>query len=175
MECVNLKKVFGDRYRITRDDSYFAERGESARAEDPWLQVVPCQHGHIYPYGGQMLVASTAKRGRVARELLALAVTTLFRDGDDGLDVLFHVSHFEQVAELLKPRRRRRLSEAQRERLANMGRENLRRQREVNVQAPSRPLERTQAVGVDSSALLDGLGAFERLASVAKVAGAVSR
>ena len=58
---------------------------------DPWLQIIPCRHGHIYPYGGDRLVASTAKRGSVARKLSELDCTELWRDGDDGVGVLFHV------------------------------------------------------------------------------------
>ncbi|MHB8953846.1 MAG: hypothetical protein ACYC4U_12825 [Pirellulaceae bacterium] len=153
MECVNLKKMFGDRFKITWDESYFAEHGENARADDPWLQIIPCQHGHIYPYGGEIMVASTAKRGGVARELGQLDSTTMYRDGDDGVDVLFHVSNFEPVAQLMKPRRRRRLSPQQRQRLAALGRENLKRLRQVNVQAPSKAPEGEILVLAEPSAV----------------------
>ena len=141
MECVNLKKAFGDRFKIAWDESYFAEHGRSARADDPWLQIIPCQHGHIYPYGGDRLVASTDKRGSVARKLSGFACTTVWRDADDGVDVLFHVGDFKTVAELMKPRRRRRLSPEQRAKLVAAGRAYQKRPQQPGVQAPSEGLE----------------------------------
>ena len=46
---------------------------------------------------------------------------TLHQDGDDGLTVLFPVERFHEVATLMKPRRRRVLSDAERQRLREMG------------------------------------------------------
>jgi hypothetical protein len=37
MECINLKARFGKRYKVTYEESYFAEYGPHARKEDPWL------------------------------------------------------------------------------------------------------------------------------------------
>jgi hypothetical protein len=36
------------------------------------------------------------------------------QDGDDGVNVVFHVDHFDEVAAIMKPRRRRRLTPSQR-------------------------------------------------------------
>jgi len=33
--CIDLNERFGRRYRTERDESYFADRGEGARAHDP--------------------------------------------------------------------------------------------------------------------------------------------
>ena len=104
------------------EESYCAERGDAARAEDPWLQIIPCRLGHIFPWGGSTLAASTNTRGGTARNLAPLDFTTVAQDGDDGLTVLFPVEKFAQVAELMKPRRRRQISETERARLADMGR-----------------------------------------------------
>lgn len=41
----------------------------------------------------------------------------------------------------MKPRRRRQVSDTERKRLAEMGRTNLKRYREVNVEAPENGLE----------------------------------
>ena len=62
--CINLKKRFGGRYRVEYEESYHADRGENARTEDPWLMVIPCQRGHIYPHGRDVL--ATSCRGRDA-------------------------------------------------------------------------------------------------------------
>ena len=111
-ECVNLKERFGDRFKVVYEESYQAERGEHGRAEDPWLMIMLCQHGEIYPYGDDQLVASTKVVGGIARALKALPFTTLHQDGSDGADVIFPVDRFEDVAGIMKSRKRRRMTEA---------------------------------------------------------------
>lgn len=111
--CVNLRERFGDVYRVQHEESYAADRGEHARTADPWLMVIPCQHGQIYPHGRDVLAASTNTRGGIARKLAALDCTTVVQDGSDGINATFHVRDFERVAELMKPKRRRRMTEEQ--------------------------------------------------------------
>ena len=106
-ECTNLKERFGDRYRVDYEESYAADLGKHARTEDPWLMIIPCQHGHICPWGGELMAACTNKRGSVANRLSELPVTEPWMDGDDGANVRFHVRDFDQVAEIMKPRKRR--------------------------------------------------------------------
>ena len=108
--CVDLVERFGDRYRVGYEQSYLAEHGDRGRADDAWLRIILCQHGHIMPWGGETLAAVTAKAGPVARRLAALRGVTLWQDGSDGATVLFPVTMFEAVAEVMLPRRRRRLS-----------------------------------------------------------------
>ncbi|MFH1923803.1 MAG: hypothetical protein ABIP48_28425 [Planctomycetota bacterium] len=120
-DCINLKERFGDRFKIDVDESYYAERPEFRKAEEPWLQLLLCRHGHICPWGGSQLAACTNGRGPVANRLKALPFTTVAQEGDDGVNVLFDVAHFDQVAEIMKPRLRRRLSPEQRQRLAVAG------------------------------------------------------
>ena len=109
-DCINLKQRFGEQFRVEYEESYRVERGENGRAEDPWLMILLCEHGHICPWGGTQLAACTNHAGRVATKLKALPFTTVAQDGDDGANVLFDVEHFDQVAAIMKPRRRRRLS-----------------------------------------------------------------
>ena len=83
--CINLKKQFGEQYKVEyEEESYFAERGEGARADDPWLQIILCKHGHIYPQGGVRLGASTNKRGGIARKLARLECTEVLQDSWSG-------------------------------------------------------------------------------------------
>ena len=114
--CVNLKRRFGKRYRVKYEASYYAERSKHAWGEDPWLMIVLCQHGHICPWGGDLLAACTNKRGPTARRLLSLPFILREQSqvGDDGANVVFPVDHFAEVAAIMKPRRRRRLTEEQR-------------------------------------------------------------
>ena len=113
MDCVNLKERFGRQYRVVYEESYYADRGQGAHAADPWLQIIPCRLGHIFPHGGSLLAASTNTRGATARKLASLDFATVHQDGNDGLTVLFPVEKFAAVARLLHPRRRRQLTEAQ--------------------------------------------------------------
>jgi hypothetical protein len=126
---------------VTFEESYFAERGKEARADDPWLQILLCRHGHISPYGGNMLMTSTNKHGAVANHLASLRCIQVTQDGDDGINAIFCVDDFDKVAALMKPRRRRMVSEQERKRLGNLGRENLNRYRQANVKLPENDAE----------------------------------
>jgi hypothetical protein len=62
-ELINLREHIGDQHKIGWDPAYFAEHGPTATADDPWLQIIPGRHGHIFPFGGEMLAVSTDLRG----------------------------------------------------------------------------------------------------------------
>ena len=111
-DCVNLFERC--RYRVEHEPSYFADHGQKARREDPWLLVIRCHHGQIYPHGGELLGVSTDKRGGIAKRLAALDCVTVTQNGDDGINATFHVDDLAAVAVVIKPRRRRKLTEQQR-------------------------------------------------------------
>jgi len=125
--CINLRERYGDVYRITHDESYHHERTEFRSIEEPWLQVIPGRYASIYPHGGELLAVSTHERtsGRVnqslRRKLLAIPGVEPQQDGGDGIDATFPVEAFDAVAELVKARRRRRLSPEQRAKLLASG------------------------------------------------------
>lgn len=121
MQCINLKERFGRQYRVEYEESYHAEYGPGARVEDPWLMIIPCQYGAICPWGDDNLAACTKAAGRIASRLKALSYTRVVQDGDDGANIVFPVAHFDEVASIMLPRRRRRLSPEARERLAEAG------------------------------------------------------
>jgi hypothetical protein len=52
----NLKKLFGDRFRIGHDTAA-ATVTEKA---DPWMMTLPCENGVIYPHGPSGLPADCA-------------------------------------------------------------------------------------------------------------------
>jgi hypothetical protein len=118
-DCVNLKAIFGQRYRVCHDESFAAER----RREDcPELMVLLCRYGHIFPHGSNMLGASVDGFPKVAGALRRLKCCRVHQDGDFGeLTFLFDVGEFATVARIMQPRRRRRLSETQRSKLAEAG------------------------------------------------------
>ena len=114
-------RLFGDRFRWAYKEGYAAQYGDGARRHDPRYAVLLCQHGHIYPVGGTTLAASTNNGGPIAKRLMALPCTTVLQDGTDGVNVAFDLADFELVAEIMKPRVRRRLSAEQRKKLADAG------------------------------------------------------
>jgi hypothetical protein len=104
MTCIDLRDHFGNRYRTVYEDSYWAERGDTARVHDPQLLTIPCKFGDVYPHGRELLGASTNRRGKIAKRLAALPSVRVVQDGDDGINVVFHVSAFTEVAAILKPK-----------------------------------------------------------------------
>lgn len=119
---INLRERFGQRCRVTYEKAYRHEYGPRARVEDPWLQIIPGGRGHVFPWDERRLAASTNASGATATKLKALPFVEVWQDGADGATVLFPVEKLDEVADLLKLRRRRRISERERERLAELGR-----------------------------------------------------
>jgi hypothetical protein len=136
--CINLKERFGQRCRVLYEESRTAEHGSRSHVADPWLLVIPCRHGHIYPHGGDQLAASTNNRGAIAKRLAALPCVRVVQDGDDGINVVFHVDDFPAVAAIMKPKRLRRLSAEHRAKLAEAGRTALAQHRNSGVDSKGR-------------------------------------
>lgn len=111
--CINLKRRFGAVFRVQNEEAYKAEHGTAARKHDPWYMIIPCQHGHIYPHGKNLLGVATNKRGGIAQKLRKIPGVQVVQDGDDGINAIFHVDLLDQVAAVIKPRRRRRMTEEQ--------------------------------------------------------------
>jgi len=152
--CIDLAERFGRRYRVEYEESYFAQYGPRARVNDPWLKIIPCQRGHIYPFGPSTLAATTSTRGPTARKLAALDFATIHQDGDDGVTILFPMDRMPEVAELMKPRRRRAApTQAQLEALA-AGRRPF-TQKPVDKSVPE-PRPCVQTTLCDSEAVLAG-------------------
>ena len=117
----SLKEVYGKRYPVEYEESYYAQHGPRARVEDPDLQIIPCRHGHLFRHSDELLAASTNTSGSVATRLKALAGCQVLQDGSDGVTVAFPPELFGSVAKLMRPRRRRWLTDAHRERLVAAG------------------------------------------------------
>jgi hypothetical protein len=114
---INLKAEYGARFRITLDES--AKCGDVTREERLWLFQIPCKYGHIYVHGENRLGAWTGNR-LMRGKLMALPGVKAFQVGDAECTVTFDPACLEQVAQLLQARKRRVLSEAERERLVAM-------------------------------------------------------
>lgn len=108
VDCINLRREFGSIYRVLYEESYYAERGDHGRIPDPWLMVIPCQSGHICPWGSNLLTYCSNGLGPILNRVRAIPYAVVVQDGSDGANVTFPVEHFDEVAAIVKPKRRRR-------------------------------------------------------------------
>ena len=141
MNIINLRERFGRRFKMDWDPAYYAQYGRHARVADPDYQIIPGILGHVYAWDGTTLAASTNTSGSTAARLKTLAGVKVWQDGTDGCTVLFPVEVFDQVAELLKLRRRRRVTDEERKRLSELGHQTrfLPRQHGVQSDLEARP------------------------------------
>jgi hypothetical protein len=98
-ECIDVRSLGRYRVRPTED------RGKGCRI-DPWHLEMLCKKGTIYPHGGTLLQAYSA-RPRTRRLLKALPCVRVHQDGDLETTVVFDVRDFVAVATVMKPRKRR--------------------------------------------------------------------
>ena len=108
--------------------------------EDPWLMILLCRYGHLFPWGGDLLAASVDGHPNVAGRLRRLKCCQVVQDGEFGeLTATFHVKDFDRMAEVMRARRRPRpaLAPERRQELADRIRNiNRQRQRESDPTAP---------------------------------------
>jgi hypothetical protein len=111
--CINLREHFGAQFKIGYDPAAVTP-GEKS---DPWLMTMPCKYGLIYPFAadGRTLALELDGHPAALKKLLALPGVRIHQDGDRETTLLFDVSMFDRVAEVVRPRKRRRLPEAQRQ------------------------------------------------------------
>jgi hypothetical protein len=111
---VDLRALAGRRYRVSLDESAELDGSE---AERPWHLRIPCRYGHVYVHGRETLGAYTDRPGVIPR-LLAVPGVRVHQRGDTEVTVTFPPDRLDAVAAVLKARRRRQLTEAERARRA---------------------------------------------------------
>jgi hypothetical protein len=131
MGCINLKKRFGMKYRITFDPAYDPANRPREKL-DPWYMQIPCRVGTIYPHGGAKLAVEVDGHKRVKAKLRRLGCCQLHQDGHNFGAFIFDAKDFDTVAKILRPHRKRQLSDEQREGLRD-------RMRIMNAQTPIKP------------------------------------
>lgn len=112
--CVNLREEFGDRFRIEYDPA--ADSSRTLR-KDPWYFVMKCKAGELSPQGGTTLrleipVTMGSRRRKILERLKGRVQAIEF---SDVWAILFEVSDFDLVADLIRPKRRPQLTAQQRE------------------------------------------------------------
>jgi hypothetical protein len=130
---INLKTLAAGRFRITLDEVALIEPGGK---KDPWYLVIPCRHGQIYPYSDTPL-AIHSKGSGIRRKLQAIDGLTVRNWSDDGEAIfLFGSALFDRVAEIVKPKRKRRLSDSHKAKLIEAGSKALKAYQKSIVNAP---------------------------------------
>jgi hypothetical protein len=106
MLCPNLKQLYGDKYRLAHDPVVRSRKEKT----DPWLMTLPCKFGTIYPHGAGRLAVEIDYHLGKARQIAQIEGVQLAQDGDNERTYVFPVEVFEQVAQVVRPYRRRRVS-----------------------------------------------------------------
>jgi hypothetical protein len=101
---IDLKSLFGGRYRITLDP---AEHGH--RNPDPMYYVILCKYGEIYPYSDTELavMVTSIRLGNAMRSIPQLKAHQV---ADDAIIFRFSPVDFDLVAKWVKPFKRRQIS-----------------------------------------------------------------
>jgi hypothetical protein len=106
--CVDLRSwAKTHRYRYRLEESYQAESDQHVKGDGRWFVEILCQRGLIYPKGGSKVIAFTTSTD-AWKSLLELGCKP-HQVGDKERACKFPVELLDQVAAILKPRRRRKL------------------------------------------------------------------
>ena len=116
-ESIDFRQRFGGKYRIEFDEA--ANNGAGGK-RDPWLYLLPCRYGHIYPHS-QFLLGVYCDHPRVIKRLATLPRLLEHQSGDSEAIFLFLPEMFDDVAVVVQPKRRRKLSAEHRMALQNGG------------------------------------------------------
>ncbi len=105
-EPLNLRQLFGDRFKIELDDVY---SGRPNSQGDPWYYLIPCKYGHIYPYSDRLLAyycVGERVRAKLRREHPELECRQWSDDGECVF--LFEPDQIDIIADHAQPHRKRR-------------------------------------------------------------------
>lgn len=96
--CINLRRVFGRRYKVVYDPIYYAELGADATREEPQLMRIPCMRGYIRPFGTAKLAACASQYGPITDALWKLPFIEIV-----GSEAVFSPTRFAAVATIMGP------------------------------------------------------------------------
>ncbi len=114
---LNLHALAGGRYRLELDESARIDRSQEPK---DWCIQIPCKHGHIGVHSDKELRAY-CKATRLFARLTDITSARVIQEGDKEIAIAFHPTHLDEVAELLKARRKRVVTEEELQRLASIG------------------------------------------------------
>ena len=107
--CVDLRPwAKANRYRFRFEESYRVESSTHVRGDGRWFVEILCRNGLIYPYGGTQLLAYA--KSRIAPAIAKLPDVHPYQTDGTARVLKFPVERLDEVAAILKPRKRRTLS-----------------------------------------------------------------
>ncbi len=116
---IDIKKSNGKKYRIFMDEAWAAEDSLSnpGKVKDKaWYYEVRDRYGCIYFYGiDKLAVRITANRIKSRIKTECRDILSLYLEAEDESIFLFNPEDFEFVAKLIKAKRRRQITEKQRQ------------------------------------------------------------
>jgi len=116
---IDLKKRFGQKYRIFMDEAWYVETAESFPDKikhRPWYYETRGKYGTIYLYGtNKLAVRITANRIKSRIKTDYRNILSLYLEAEDESIFLFSPVNFEIVAGLIKARRKRQITNEQRQ------------------------------------------------------------
>jgi hypothetical protein len=118
---INLKELFGKRHRITNDPAVI--KGHP----DPQYYVIPCQHGEFQALDHEWIGFMCTSRIQTRKIVEAMKDKIRFGQGidEDGpaeeCVIMFKPEDFKQIAAFAKPRKRRVLTDEQKQALIEAG------------------------------------------------------
>lgn len=119
--CPHLRALYGRQYRVEYEPSYFVDRSRRT-VEDPWLMIIPGHYGHVFPWSQDQLAVSVDGHPKMAGQIRRLPSCTVVQDGDDGeLTAAFAPANLVKVAQIVRLKRKRQISDAERRRLWDIG------------------------------------------------------
>ena len=116
---MNLKEMYGKRYRISMDESYAAEKDPEARKEIWRYYEIRGKYGMVFPYGWNK-PAVTFTSNKVSNKTSKDRNWQILQNGEDEQTYLVPKEDLEYVIESINPRKKRQISET--ERLASIER-----------------------------------------------------
>lgn len=102
MKPIDLRKQYGKTYRIEHDPAALHER---AGKKNPWLFIIPCRKGHIFPHSNKHLALWWESSARLDVKTPALK---LYQDGDGEKVYLFSPDDLDQIIPVAHPSRTRK-------------------------------------------------------------------
>ena len=108
MDPINLDECYGKKYQITYDQ---AAALESRGRCNPWYYIIPCKFGaEIYPHSDKLLSVMVLGK-RLMKKVSKIPDVRLHQSGEEEAVYLFLPQQFKAVAAIVKPRRKRAMSQ----------------------------------------------------------------
>jgi hypothetical protein len=109
---LDLLRSWRDRFRV-----YNEIEGRPARArDDPWDLVLVGRRGFVALWGRDgRFIAATRSTATTRRLLATIPDAAVVQDASDGANITFSAEHLDTVAQILRLRRKRQYTPAQRQ------------------------------------------------------------